>query len=129
MKIEHFAYQVDDPVAVADWYVAHLGCQVRRSSGPPGNARFLADSAGAVMLEIYNNPRVTTPDYRRMDPLLLHVAFSSADPAADRDRLVAAGATVAEELATTPAGDTLVMLRDPWGFPVQLARRAAPMLQ
>lgn len=128
MKIEHLAYQTQDPPAVAHWYVTHLGCQVRRSSGPPGHARFLADSAGAVMIEIYNHPRLTTPDYCAMDSLLLHVAFCSTDPAADRDRLLAAGATVEEDLTTTPAGDVLVMLRDPWGFPLQLVRRASPML-
>lgn len=128
MKIEHFALQIEDPGAVAAWYVAHLGFVVRRASGPPGYAHFLADSDGNVMIEIYNNPRVKTPDYRAMDALLLHLAFCSDDPAADRDRLVAAGATVVEDLVTSPVGDLLVMLRDPWGFAIQLAKRATPML-
>jgi hypothetical protein len=128
MKIEHLAYQAHDPVAVAHWYVAHLGCVVKRSSGPPGHAHFLADSAGSVMLEIYDHPRLETPDYRAMDSLLLHLAFCSDDPAADRDRLVAAGAAVEEDVSATSAGDVLVMLRDPWGFPIQFVRRATPML-
>ena len=128
MKIEHLAYQAEHPAAVAAWYAAHLGCEIKRASGPPTHTHFLADSAGAVMIEIYNNPRVKTPDYRAMDPLLLHVAFTSPDPAADRDRLLAAGATIHDDLVTTPAGDTLVMLRDPWSFPLQLVRRANPML-
>jgi uncharacterized glyoxalase superfamily protein PhnB len=80
------------------------------------------------MVEIYNNPRVRTPDYWVMDPLLLHLAFSSDDPAADRDRLVAAGATIVEDFVTTAAGDGLVMLRDPWGFAIQLVRRATRMV-
>ena len=117
MKIEHLAYQAEDPVAVAQWYVAHLRCLVKRSSGPPGYAHFLADSAGSVMLEIYNHPRLKTPDYRNMDSLLLHLAFWSENPAVDRDRLVSAGATVEEELTTNAAGDILVMLRDPWSSP------------
>jgi uncharacterized glyoxalase superfamily protein PhnB len=128
MKIEHFAYQTKDPVAVAQWYVAQLGCQVKRASGPPTHAHFLADSAGSILVEIYKHPRVETPDYRNMDPLLLHLAFSSDNPASDRDRLVAAGAKVADDLDTTPAGDVLVMLRDPWGFAIQLVQRATPML-
>jgi uncharacterized glyoxalase superfamily protein PhnB len=128
MKIEHFAYQAHDPAAVAQWYVDHLGCVIKRASGPPGHTRFLADSAGAVMMEIYHHPRLATPDYRAMDPLLLHVAVASADPAADRDRLVAAGATLEEDFSVTPAGDALVMLRDPWGFALQLVRRAEPMI-
>jgi uncharacterized glyoxalase superfamily protein PhnB len=128
MRIEHFAYQTNDPVAAAQWYSAHLGCLVRRASGPPTHTYFLADSAGNVMIEFYNHPRVETPDYRNMDPLLVHLAFCSEDPAADRDRLVRAGATVVDDLVTTPLGDALVMLRDPWGFAIQLVRRAMPMV-
>lgn len=88
---------------------------------------FLRDGAGTSMLEFYRNPRVAVPDYRSMDPMLVHVAFASADPAADRDRLVAAGATIADDLVRTPAGDDLVMLRDPWGVALQLVKRAQPM--
>jgi uncharacterized glyoxalase superfamily protein PhnB len=128
MKIEHVAYQAGDPVAVAEWYVTHASCLVKRSSGAPRHAHFLADSSGCVMVEIYNHPRVKTPDYQKMDSLLLHLAFCSDNPAVDRDRLVAAGATVDEDLNTTPDGDALVMLRDPWGFPLQLVRRAKPMV-
>jgi catechol 2,3-dioxygenase-like lactoylglutathione lyase family enzyme len=128
MKIEHFAYQAKDPLAVAQWYVAHLGCRVVRADGPPRHMHFLADSAGGVMFEIYNHPRIETPDYFKMDPLLVHLAFCSENPAADRDRLVAAGATVADDLKTTPDGDALVTLRDPWGFAIQLVWRAKPML-
>lgn len=128
MRIEHFAFQTEDPRAVAAWYVKHLGFEVKRVAGAPTHTHFLADSGGNVMVEIYNNPRVRTPDYWVMDPLLLHLAFCSDDPAADRDRLVAAGATIAEDFVTTAAGDGLVMLRDPWGFAIQLVRRAERMV-
>ena len=129
MKVEHFALQVPDPVAMADWYVKHLRCSVARSGGEPSHARFLLDGAGSVMLEIYRNPRVSPPDYHAMDPLILHLAFVSDNLAADRDRLVAAGARVVEALFTSPAGDELLMLRDPWGLALQLVRRAQPMLR
>jgi uncharacterized glyoxalase superfamily protein PhnB len=101
---------------------------VARSFGPPAYGRFLFDGAGAAMLEIYRNPRVPVPDYPGMDPVLVHLAFSSDEPGADRNRLVKAGAKLAEDLTTTPAGDQLVMLRDPWGIPLQLVKRAEPML-
>jgi uncharacterized glyoxalase superfamily protein PhnB len=127
MKIEHFALQVEDPAAMAAWYVEHLGCAIARVPGGPSSIHFLRDSAGASLLELYRNPAVPLPDYASMDPMLVHVAFVSADPAADRDRLLAAGATLASDLVTTPVGDELVMLRDPWGVALQLARRAAPM--
>ena len=128
MKIEHFALQVADPVSMADWYVKHLRCSVARAVGEPPHTRFLLDVAGSVMIEVYRNPRVGVPDYASMDPLLLHLAFLSNDPTSDRDRLVAAGATVAEDLKTTPAGDQLLMLRDPWGVGLQLVKRAQGML-
>jgi len=52
----------------------------------------------------------------------------SEDLKADRDRLLAAGASVAEDYFTNPAGDQLLMLRDPWGLGLQLVKRAKPML-
>lgn len=129
MKLEHLALQVADPAAMAEWYARHLGCSIARSAGPPVPVRFVLDSPGTVMLELYRNPRVPVPDYGSMDPVLLHIAFVSADPAADRDRLVKAGARVIEDLNTNPARDQFVMLRDPWGLPLQLVQRAAPMVK
>ena len=128
MKIEHFALQVSDPIAMADWYVKHLGCTLARSSGEPAHMRFLKDSSGSVMVELYRNPKVPVPDYAAMDPLLLHIAFLSENPAADRDRLIVAGAQVVDDLVTTPLGDQLIMLRDPWHVALQLVWRATPML-
>ena len=49
------------------------------------------------------------------------------DVAAARRTLLAAGATPVGEITVTPDGDELAMLRDPWGFAVQLARRGTPM--
>ena len=87
MKIEHFALQVSDPAQMAEWYVEHLGCRIARSGGEPTHQRFLSDSSGAIMLEFYRNPRIPVPDYSTMDPLLVHIAFVSQSPVADRDRL------------------------------------------
>jgi glyoxylase I family protein len=128
MRIEHFALQVPDPVAMADWYVKNLGFSIARSGPPPISVRFLKTSSGAVMLEIYRNPKATVPDHGSMDPLHLHIAFLSNDLAAERDRLVKAGAKVAEDIIATPAGDQLLMLRDPWGLALQFLKRAEPML-
>jgi uncharacterized glyoxalase superfamily protein PhnB len=129
MKIEHFALQVPDPVAMADWYVKHLGFAVARSEGEPSYGRFLKDGSGTVMFEIYRNPKVSVPNYAGTDPLLLHLAFVSQAPAADRDRLVKAGATLVADVTTSPAGDQLLMLRDPWGIALQFVKRASPMLE
>jgi catechol 2,3-dioxygenase-like lactoylglutathione lyase family enzyme len=126
MRLEHCALQVPDPVAMADWYVKHLGCSVARSGGTPNFARFL--QAGPVLIEIYKSTSAPTPDYPAMHPAQLHLAFMSGNLKVDRDRLVAAGAKIAEDYFTNPAGDELVMLRDPWGIGLQLVKRATPML-
>ena len=128
MRLEHIAWQVADPPAVAAWYGRHLGFTVRRKVDQPPHTHFIADASGVVMIELYHNPSVPVPDYAGQDPLLLHLAFVVTDLAAERARLLAAGATVAADTVTTSAGDQLLMLRDPWGFPVQLVTRAEPML-
>lgn len=128
MKIEHVAWMHEKPAEVAAWYVRHLGFRIVRSSDKSPFAHFMADSGGKMMVEIYNNPASTVPDYPAMHPLQLHLAFVSDDPKKDRDRLVAAGATLFTDLTVTGDGDELVMLRDPWGFPIQLCKRARPMV-
>jgi uncharacterized glyoxalase superfamily protein PhnB len=56
------------------------------------------------------------------------LAFWTEDVAGTRARLIAAGATPEGEVAETPAGDQLAMLRDPWGIPIQFVRRTARMI-
>jgi glyoxylase I family protein len=128
MKIEHVAYMYPRPAETAAWYVEHLGFKVVRKMDAQPFMHFIADSTGKVMIEIYNNPVAKILDYANMPALQLHLAFVSADPKADRDRLIKAGATLLDDLVTTPAGDELIMLRDPWGFAIQLCKRANPMV-
>ena len=127
MKIEHFALNVADPVAVATWYTKHLGLKVVRAAKDAARTHFLADSSGTVMLEVYNNPPDQVPPYAKMDPLLLHIAFVSKDPEADKTALLAAGATLVVDQRLDD-GSHLVMLRDPWGLALQFCKRATPML-
>ena len=124
LPFEHLAINVSDPVAVAAWYVDQLGMEIVRRGDPPVSMHFLADASRRAMIELYTNPAAPTDVYR---DLQLHVAFSSAAPDADAARLVAAGATLVEHLHN-PDGSHLVMLRDPWGLPIQLARRKVPMI-
>ena len=128
MKIEHAAYQVEDPVAVARWYVEHLGLTVKRAQDERPFGQFLADDGDTVMLEFYNNPTVQVPHYRAIDPLILHLAFSTDDVEGTRARLLASGASAEGEVVVTPAGDHVAMLRDPWGFAIQFVHRAQPMI-
>ena len=127
LAVEHVAWQVPDPEAVVDWYGEHLGFRVVRKNNDPARTHFIADGAGKVLVEIYNNAAASIPAYAEQHPLILHLAFASNDPAADRDRLLRAGCSIAEDVRTTPAGDTLCMMRDPFGFAIQLCKRAKPM--
>lgn len=126
MKIEHFAFNVKDPVAVAEWYSKHLGFTVKVKL-ERANTHFLADSSGQVMIEIYCNPPGEVPDYPSMDPLQLHLAFVSVNPVADAERLCAAGAIEVDDVQLAD-GSHLKMLKDPWGFSIQLCKRGKPMI-
>lgn len=126
MKIEHFALNVADPDGMVDWYGNHLAMKLVRSVPGPSRTRFLADGGGNV-LEIYHNPPDQVPDYSSMDPLILHVAFTSEDPQADAARLTAAGACVVGETRLDD-GSLLIMVRDPWGLAIQLCKRAQPLV-
>ena len=128
MRIEHMAFNVPDPVAMARWYEQHLGMKTVRSSGPPNHMRFIADASGQTLLELYRNPKASVPDYRKLDPLVMHLAFQVDDVAGTRAGLLKAGATAEGEMSKSDSGDDLAMLRDPWGFAVQLVRRTTPML-
>jgi catechol 2,3-dioxygenase-like lactoylglutathione lyase family enzyme len=127
MKLEHFALNVENPRAMAEWYMRHLGMQVVKQLTEPPYMTFLADDSGSIMIEIYCNPANEVPDYRRMNPLLVHLAFVSEDPAQDRDRLEKAGAGIVSDQRYED-GSHLVMLRDPWGLAIQLCKRGTPML-
>ena len=127
MKIEHVAFNVADPIAMAKWYETNLAMRTVRSVGPPTHTRFLVDSSGQMLIEIYNHPKASVPDYRKIDPLILHLAFSADDVRTTRARLLQAGGTAEGEITVTDSGDELAMLRDPWGFCVQLVHRQRAM--
>jgi len=127
MKIEHFAVNVEDPKAMSEWYEQYLGLNVVKKSNQAPYMTFLADDSGRVMIEIYKNPADQVPDYKNMDPLILHLAFVSDHPEIDKARLLEAGATLVSD-ERLEDGSHLVMLRDPWGLAIQLCKRSKPML-
>ena len=125
MIFEHFALNVPDARAAAVWYVEHLGLRVMRARAEAPFTHFLGDSTGRVFLELYTNPTDPIPNYPAQHQLRVHFAFAVADAQAERARLQQAGATLIVE-EPLPDGTFLVMLRDPWGVPVQLCQRAQP---
>ncbi len=128
MNIEHIAFNVPDPVAMAAWYVKHLGLRVLRKQEQAPFTHFLADQAGRVVLELYGHTKAALPNYGSLDPLSLHIAFTADDVAKERQRLLDAGATPAGEIVTTDSGDVMTFVRDPWQVTVQIVNRVKPML-
>jgi catechol 2,3-dioxygenase-like lactoylglutathione lyase family enzyme len=127
LNIEHIACNVADSAAMAAWYVEHLGMRIVRKAAAPPFIHFLADASGRTVIEIYSNAADPVPDYPKMHPLRFHIAFATDNPDASRAALVAAGATAVDD-QTTADGSRLIMLRDPWGLPLQLAKRASPLV-
>ena len=110
MLLEHIAFNVPDPMAAAAWYAAQFGMRVVRHQTVSPFAHFVVDEGGRSVVEFYNNPGDAVPDLFAVHPLRHHIAF------------------LADDVVTTPAGDRLVFLRDPWGLPIQLVQRARPLL-
>jgi len=127
MKLEHFALNVEDPIAMAIWYCDYLGLTIARQMEDAPFTTFLLDDSNTVMLEIYKNPAAEVPSYRDMNPLLVHIAFVSDDPAVEKKRLLEAGATLVSDHQTND-GTHLVMMRDPWGLAIQFCKRGIPMI-
>ena len=127
MKLEHVALNVADAPAAAAWYAEHLGMRIVKKTDDAPHIHFLADEAGS-MLELYSNPAGEVPDYEDMSPFTLHLAFAVEDMAATHESLLRAGAKAVGPIDTTPAGDLLAFLRDPWGATIQLVRRNEPLV-
>ena len=128
MQFEHFGINVPDAKAMAQWYVKNCNMKIVRAIPQPSQTHFLADEKGKVCMEIYTNPNAAIVDYPSQHPLCFHFAFEAANPAAMKDKLVAAGATVFEEL-NLEDGSCIIMFRDPWEVPFQLCKRAKPMIK
>ena len=125
MIFEHFALNVADVHAVVRWYTETLGFTIARKRDDAPFTHFLADDAGKIVVELYSNPSAAVTDFASAHPLCFHFAVVSANAREDHKRLEKAGATFFIEDAL-PDGTILVMMRDPWGVPVQLCQRTKP---
>jgi uncharacterized glyoxalase superfamily protein PhnB len=65
----------------------------------------------------------------KMNHLSIHIAFMVDDIRAIRNGLIAAGATLVEDVKVSSGGDQILMLRNPWGVPIQFIQRGEPVLQ
>lgn len=127
MVFEHFALNVEQPIEVAKWYVDNLEMKIAKGSIEPPYAHFLADKTGRLVLEIYKNESADIIDLKSKHPLEFHFAFMVKNAEETKNRLLSLGATFVEELKPKD-GSHLVMLRDPFGIPLQLCERGIPMM-
>lgn len=125
MLFEHVAINVPDSKGMAEWYEKHCGLKIVIKVEEPPYTRFLADQRGYTCLEIYQNPAAEIPDYSNQHQLVYHNAFAVEDQEGTRDKLLDAGASFVEDI-NLPNGTRLIMLRDPWGVPLQLVKRKDP---
>ncbi len=123
MIFEHFAINVNNVDAVVKWYVSHLGLKVVSQQKELPFMTFLADSGDRVIMELYQRADAMMTNFTTQHQLTFHVAFVSENAQKDRDRLEVEGANFIEEVRKED-GSHLVMLRDPWGMPLQLCERA-----
>ena len=123
MKFEHYAINVADSVAVANWYVENCGLKAVVALTDPPYTRFLADETGRVFNEFYANENAPVPNYTEMSHLTYHLAFQVSDVEAEKERLMTAGCSYVEELNPNE-GTRLIMLRDPFGIALQLCQRS-----
>ena len=122
MTFEHFALNVVDIKGVVNWYCTHLGLTIANQQKESPFMTFLADSTGRVVIEFYKREDELAEDFSNRHPLTFHVAFVSENAEKDKQRLLNAGASFFDEILKED-GSHLVMLRDPWGIPLQLCQR------
>ena len=125
MVFEHFAVNVVDVKKVVNWYTANLGLTIISEQKEPPFMNFLADATGRVIIEFYQRTDAKVTDFTKAHPLTFHVAFVSKNAQKDRERLEKQGALFVEEIVKDD-GTHIVMLRDPFGMPLQFCQRAVP---
>lgn len=128
MKIEHLALQMKDPVKAAKWYVDNLGFTIVKQMESSPFCHFIIDQAKEMLLEIFRLPDKEVPDYKALDPSIMHLGFSVENIEAVYEELISSGATLVSEISISKTGDKIAMLRDPWGLPIQLIKRKQPLV-
>jgi len=126
-RFEHIGINVPDAIAMARWYEENLYVTILKKMDSVPYTHFLGDSTGRVFLEIYTNKEAKIPDYNKQDPLIFHIAFETMDPEKMAKKLVEKGATMVEKVQPDEKS-VLIMMRDPWGIPLQLCKRSSPFV-
>lgn len=127
MIFEHFALNVNNPIEIANWYSNNLEMIIVRKIEEAPFTHFLADKTGRVVFEVYKNPKAKIIDLKSKHSLEFHVAFMVKNAEEIKNKLINAGAIFEEDLFLND-NSHLVMLRDPFGMPLQICERSLPMM-
>lgn len=130
MRIEHVGLCLPAPISMGHWYKDHLGFEILRSEGDDAEGVcFIVDSAGQTVLELGKLAEGPPLDPRALRPLQLHIAIECDDPTTEAQRLVAAGAEWVGESPRNAYPGEKVLVRDPWGFVIQLLNRQSKLAE
>lgn len=123
MKIEHIGITVKNPFEMAEWYVKNLGFEIKRQNGTADNGMvFISDKNGTI-IEIIKAPGLKSTCDLLESSTQLHIAFKSDNPYEDSKKLQKCGAEFVGECPVKVGADILLMMKDPWGNTIQLAKR------
>jgi catechol-2,3-dioxygenase len=123
VRFEHIAINVEDPKAVADWYVKYVDLKIISESK---KMIFVGDSDHHCMFELYKKTDVKG-SYSDLSHDASHVAFTTDNAAQLSSKMVEGGARLIHQF-TSPAGDTVINMTDPWGNNLQVIQRVKPKL-
>ena len=125
-EIEHIGISVKEPIKMANWYQETLGFDIKFWAEDDEKAvAFITDGGDRTMLELGKLPDVLPLAEGLSHHLQLHIALKSDDPDKDAEFLVSKGARFIEKCPITRQGENLIVLSDPWGNTLQLAKRKA----
>jgi catechol-2,3-dioxygenase len=123
-SIEHIGITVGHPIEMASWYKDVFGFNIGFSAQHDDTAvAFVTDGENKVMLELGKIPGIEPLRNRTNHHLQFHIALKSDDPDSDVIYLTGKGAKFIEKCPVTRASDYLIVMEDPWGNCIQLAKR------
>ncbi len=129
MNIEHIGICVTAPISMGKWYRDNLGFRIIRSAGDDTDGvSFVIDGESNTILELGKLPEGPPLDGRSLLPLQLHIAIECEDPTTEAERLIDVGAELVGESPRNKYKGEKILIRDPWGYTIQLVNRENKLL-
>ena len=121
--IEHLGIVVNDSESMALWYQDNLDFEILRSFPTDGgHVAFIRDGSGSLIFELISNEHMPSIEPAITHPLQFHIAITSEDIEADKQRLIDAGGSFVMN-CSVPEPALVLIVADPWGNNNQLAQR------